>query len=280
MTETPGVVVADAGYRNDEQMDTVVSGGIPVLIPPDAGDRNTPRAGGPAAATTGCAPSSRPSTARRSTANARSWSSPCSRRPNATGDRVVATPRPIRGQFGMAADHSDAHPAETPQTSRVSWPETTRQNGRYAACGAITGPTADTAGHSPASRATPQYTRNRPAPATTPTTTTRADERRVSRSRSASEKQSPVSVAPPRSGGHRAAGAHRGLGPSTRLRRGTRRRTYAMSAGCVRARSDRGHARTSLPRPLEPRHHDLQSIRPASRTRPIASHYWLGRALC
>jgi hypothetical protein len=45
VTETPGVVVGDAGYWHEDQMDEVTSGGIPVLIPPDAGDRNTPRSG-------------------------------------------------------------------------------------------------------------------------------------------------------------------------------------------------------------------------------------------
>jgi transposase len=45
VTETPGVVVADAGYWHEQQMDAVTSDGIPVLIPPDAGDRSTPRQG-------------------------------------------------------------------------------------------------------------------------------------------------------------------------------------------------------------------------------------------
>jgi Transposase DDE domain len=45
VTEAPGVVVADAWYWHDDQMDNVAGGGIPVLIPPDAGDRNTPRPG-------------------------------------------------------------------------------------------------------------------------------------------------------------------------------------------------------------------------------------------
>jgi hypothetical protein len=45
VTETPGVVVADSGYWNEEQIDNVVSDGIQVLIPPDAGKRDTPRRG-------------------------------------------------------------------------------------------------------------------------------------------------------------------------------------------------------------------------------------------
>ena len=45
VTETPGVAVADSGYWNEEQIDNVVGDGIQVLIPPDAGKRNTPRRG-------------------------------------------------------------------------------------------------------------------------------------------------------------------------------------------------------------------------------------------
>jgi transposase len=45
VTETPSVAVADSGYWNEEQIDNVVSDGIQVLIPPDAGKRDTPRRG-------------------------------------------------------------------------------------------------------------------------------------------------------------------------------------------------------------------------------------------
>jgi hypothetical protein len=45
VTETPGVVVADAGYWHQEQMDNVVSRGIQVLIPPDALKRQGARPG-------------------------------------------------------------------------------------------------------------------------------------------------------------------------------------------------------------------------------------------
>jgi len=45
VSETPRVVVADAGYWHEQQMDQVTSGGIALLIPPDAGDRGTPRRG-------------------------------------------------------------------------------------------------------------------------------------------------------------------------------------------------------------------------------------------
>lgn len=46
VTETPGVAVADSGYWNEEQMDNVIADEhVQVLIPPDAGKRDTPRPG-------------------------------------------------------------------------------------------------------------------------------------------------------------------------------------------------------------------------------------------
>src|SRR5271167_2469169 len=46
VTETPGVAVADSGYWNEQQMDNVVANEhVQVLIPPDAGKRDTPRRG-------------------------------------------------------------------------------------------------------------------------------------------------------------------------------------------------------------------------------------------
>ena len=41
--DTPGVVVADAGYWHGEQMQRIVNRGIEVLIPPDTGRRGTTR---------------------------------------------------------------------------------------------------------------------------------------------------------------------------------------------------------------------------------------------
>jgi hypothetical protein len=45
VTEQPEVVVADAGYWHQPQMESIVSQGIPVLIPPDAGKRKGTRPG-------------------------------------------------------------------------------------------------------------------------------------------------------------------------------------------------------------------------------------------
>jgi transposase len=45
VTETPAVAVADTGYWHEDQIDNVLSNGTQVLIPPDAGKRDTPRPG-------------------------------------------------------------------------------------------------------------------------------------------------------------------------------------------------------------------------------------------
>jgi hypothetical protein len=43
--ETPGVVLADAGYRHQQQMQRAIAQGSRVLIPPDTSKRKTPRPG-------------------------------------------------------------------------------------------------------------------------------------------------------------------------------------------------------------------------------------------
>ena len=45
VTDTPAVVVADAGYWHQDQMERVVDRGIPVLIPPDSSRRKGARPG-------------------------------------------------------------------------------------------------------------------------------------------------------------------------------------------------------------------------------------------
>jgi hypothetical protein len=45
ITQAPTVVLADAGYWHQDQMEQIVDRGIQVLIPPDAGKRKTPRPG-------------------------------------------------------------------------------------------------------------------------------------------------------------------------------------------------------------------------------------------
>jgi transposase len=90
VTETPGVAVADSGYWNEEQMDNVIANEhIQVLIPPDAGKRDTPRPGWDGGRyTSRCARHFRPTSPAGSTEDARRWSSRCSHRPSTTGASI------------------------------------------------------------------------------------------------------------------------------------------------------------------------------------------------
>jgi hypothetical protein len=45
VADTPGVVVADAGYWHQKQMEEIVDGGTEVLIPPDSSKRKGTRPG-------------------------------------------------------------------------------------------------------------------------------------------------------------------------------------------------------------------------------------------
>jgi hypothetical protein len=45
ITEQPGLLLADAGYWHNEQMDRVTASGLPLLIPPEAATRKSPRPG-------------------------------------------------------------------------------------------------------------------------------------------------------------------------------------------------------------------------------------------
>jgi hypothetical protein len=45
VSDAPDVVVADAGYWHQEQMNKITASGVPVLIPPDSTRRKDPRPG-------------------------------------------------------------------------------------------------------------------------------------------------------------------------------------------------------------------------------------------
>ena len=45
VAQAPGIVVADSGYWHQQQMERIISRGIEVLIPPDAGKRKGTRPG-------------------------------------------------------------------------------------------------------------------------------------------------------------------------------------------------------------------------------------------
>jgi len=71
VTEALEVVVADAGYWHQKQMDAVINHGIQVLIPPDAADEEALAPVGMAAPTRTCDACSRPTMAAGSTRNAK-----------------------------------------------------------------------------------------------------------------------------------------------------------------------------------------------------------------
>ena len=72
VTDIPAVAVADSGYWNEQQMDHVVADEhVQVLIPSDAGKRQTPQPDGKAEGTRRCAKHSRPNMATGSTGDER-----------------------------------------------------------------------------------------------------------------------------------------------------------------------------------------------------------------
>jgi hypothetical protein len=74
VTETPGVAVADSGYWNEQQMDHVVADEhVLVLIPPDAGKRETRGRDGKAEGTRRCGRHWQATTATGSTGDERRW---------------------------------------------------------------------------------------------------------------------------------------------------------------------------------------------------------------
>ena len=80
----PEVVLADAGYWHQRQIEQIAGDGITVLVPPDGGLRKGARPGWTGGLYDSCAASSRPPRAARSTASARSRSSRCSARSSST----------------------------------------------------------------------------------------------------------------------------------------------------------------------------------------------------
>jgi triphosphoribosyl-dephospho-CoA synthetase len=70
VTDRPGVLLADAGYWHQRQMERIVDQGIPVLIPRTRASAGAPGRAGTAAFTRSCAASSRQSAAAAFTASA------------------------------------------------------------------------------------------------------------------------------------------------------------------------------------------------------------------
>jgi hypothetical protein len=91
VTENPEVVLADAGYWHQDQMQPIVADGIQVLIPPDSSRRNAPRPGWQAGSTRSCAGCSTPTTAARFIDSDNNSSSRCSPTPSSTVAWIACT---------------------------------------------------------------------------------------------------------------------------------------------------------------------------------------------
>ncbi len=133
VTETPGVAVADSGYWNEQQMDHVVANEhVQVLIPPDAGKRDTPRPGWHAQALHGDARGTRDRLRQRAIQTTKGDGRAGVRADQAQpAHQSVSATRQIRRTLGVAADHRHPQPTEAPQTpdsrhgrlqGRVSFP--------------------------------------------------------------------------------------------------------------------------------------------------------------
>jgi hypothetical protein len=112
VTEKPEIVVADAGYWHQKQMENVIDKGIQVLIPPDAGKRKDTRpgvAGRPVLVDALCAGDlPRPRCLSKTAGDDRAGVRQHKVQPAV---RSLPTPRPRRGALAVAPDHSDAQPA-------------------------------------------------------------------------------------------------------------------------------------------------------------------------
>jgi transposase len=115
VTQTPEVLVADAGYWHQAQMESIVNQGIQVLIPPDAGKRKGTRPGwdgGPyafmrrvLATELGKALYRKTPSVSRARVRAHEVQPP---------DRPLQTPRQIRLPLRVAADHRHPQPPQAP----------------------------------------------------------------------------------------------------------------------------------------------------------------------
>jgi hypothetical protein len=110
------IVLADAGYWKNTAVETLAEQGLQPLVAPDADRRKEPRQADAADSMTSCAASSQPSTAPRSTGNAKRSSSPSSDRSKPTRRRPIPAPRPLSRQIRMAPTRGHPQPAQAPPT--------------------------------------------------------------------------------------------------------------------------------------------------------------------
>ena len=91
VTQRPEIVLADAGYWHKEQIESIVSDGIQVLVPPDGGLVKTSGPAGTKVCMRSCAACSPASTATRSTSTEKRPSSRCSRRSSSTARSTASS---------------------------------------------------------------------------------------------------------------------------------------------------------------------------------------------
>jgi transposase len=125
VTQRPETVLADAGYWHTRQMENIVSDGIQVLVPPDAGLREDARPGWTKAPTRSCAECSQPRLGTSSTNTAKPRSSRSSPRTNSTaasaGSSDEADPRCARS--GACRQQSTTYSSSTATGSARRSPE-------------------------------------------------------------------------------------------------------------------------------------------------------------
>jgi hypothetical protein len=118
VADQPQVVVADAGYWHQQQMENIVASGIEVIVPPDAGKRKGTRPGWDGGAyqfmrrvlATDAGRALLPQTPGHGRARLR----PHQVQP---ADRPLPTPRKSRLPVGMAADRRHPQPPQAPHPS-------------------------------------------------------------------------------------------------------------------------------------------------------------------
>ena len=121
VTEQPGVIVADAGYWHQTQMEQITGQGIPVLVPPDADKRKGTRPGwdgGPyafmrAVLETELGKDALPKTPRDRRARVRAHEVQPPLRP-------LPTPRQSRLPLRMAPDHRHPQPPQAPHRPQAA----------------------------------------------------------------------------------------------------------------------------------------------------------------
>jgi hypothetical protein len=131
ITQGPGVVLADAGYWQGEQIDRLMGKGVQVLNPPDAGKRRGIRPGWDGGRYAFMATSSTPRPPATSMPSASGRSSRSSPTPSSTAASTLLTSRPTRAARLAAASACRARLVRVRVVGRQMWEITFAINGRH-----------------------------------------------------------------------------------------------------------------------------------------------------